>query len=397
MFSGSVVTGHCHGPGDRSGAVPLFSEFSSQALIHPGGRSEPLRLGYLPLVDSAPLLVADALDLFRKHDVRVTLRFCPSWTVLRDDIAVRSLEGGNLVAQMAIAGALGLGGAAAPCVVTATTSRNGNTLVLGEPLVEDVLASGATGSMPRPLQAASFAAALARRHARGKRAPVLALVFATHSYLLRHWLASAGLDPDRDVRIVAVPPDDVADQLSAGRIDGFYAGEPWGSSAVAAMAGRIALTTADIWPGHPEKILAFHQATLQAAPGAVVAATAAVIAAIKWLDQPANRRDAAALLRARALPDVPEEIILRALSGRLVYAPGEAPATAAELFFAGSSTSPDPRHGAWWFGQMQRWQHVPMTLPTPVPIVWRPDLWREAALAAGVINPSVRSFAGPLV
>ena len=362
----------------------------------PKQRFDTLRVGFVPLADSAPLLVADELGLFRRRGVDVALTLCPSWAGLRDRLTFGVLEAAQVLAPMPIADAIGLGGIRSTCVVTATTSRNGNTITLGASLAEEL---GDPEAWPRPLPVALFADALARRRARGMDKPVLAVVFAfsSHNYLLRHWLASGGIDADSDVRLVVVPPPLMVDELAKGAIDGFCAGEPWGSLAVGRRIGRIALTTADIWPWHPEKVLVFTAAALAADPDRVVAATSAVIEAIQWLDEPANRRDAAEMLHRRALPTIPAEVILRALHGRMSHGPDEPPTAAAELFFAGRGTAPDPMHGAWWFGQMQRWQHVPTSTPTPVASLWRPDLWREAAVAAGVVNPSMPSLAEPQV
>jgi ABC-type nitrate/sulfonate/bicarbonate transport system substrate-binding protein len=358
-----------------------------------------LRIGFVPLVDSAPLLVAEELGLFRRRGLNVTLVLCASWAGLRDRLTFGALDGAQMLAPMPISGALGLGGVRTDCVVTATTSRNGNTLTLGEALIAELAADlGDPASWPHPLPVAVFARALARRRARGLNPPVLAVVFAysSHHYLTRHWLASGGIDPDLEVRFSVVPPPLIAEQLAAGAIEGFCAGQPWGSRAVDLGVGRVVLTSADIWPAHPEKVLAFSRAVLEAGRGRVVAATAAVIEAIGWLEEPANRQHAAQLLHDRALPGIGVDVIRRTLSGRLVHAPGGAEAPAAELFFAGRGTAPDARHGAWWFGQMQRWGHVPMDQPTPVAGLWRIDLWREAALAAGIANPAPPSFAAPL-
>jgi ABC-type nitrate/sulfonate/bicarbonate transport system substrate-binding protein len=353
--------------------------------------TQVLRLGFMPLSDSAPLLVAEALGLFRRHGVSVALSACSSWAGLRDRVMVGALDGAQMLAPMPIAAALGLGGVRARFAVTATTSRNGNTITLGESLA--AVLPDAAG----PLTSAAFATALATRKARGLRPPVLAVVFAfsSHNYLLRHWLAAGGIDPDRDLHLVVVPPPLVAEQLACGEIDGFCSGEPWGSRAVDLRVGRIALTTSDIWPDHPEKLLAFGAAVLEADPQRVVAATAAVIEAANWLADPANGRDAAQLLHDRAMPDVPVEILALALAGRLVRAPDEAAAPAAPMFRGGGATAPDPAHGAWWFAQMVRWRHAPDGETNSAQSLWRPDLWRAAALAAGMAEPVIADIPAP--
>jgi glycosyltransferase involved in cell wall biosynthesis len=131
----------------------------------------------------------------------------------------------------------------------------------------------------------------------------------------------------------------IAEELAAGRIDGFCAGEPWGSRAVDLRCGRIALTTADIWPHHPEKVLAISAARLAEEPAQIEALAAAVVEAGIWLTDPAHRADATRIIQSRALPEVPAEIIALALSGQLVMTPDEAPRPAAAL----NATWPDDR------------------------------------------------------
>ena len=100
--------------------------------------------------------------------------------------------------------------------------------------------------------------------------------FSSRNYLLRHWLALGGLDPDRDLTLVVVPPARAVRILADGEVDGLCAGEPWGSHAAVLGAGRVALASGDIWPDHPEKVLAFREGLPRAA---AVALTVAAIAA----------------------------------------------------------------------------------------------------------------------
>ena len=176
---------------------------------------------------------------------------------------------------MPIALAAGLGGVKARVTVGAGLGANGNTITLSNSLVQDL------HRFARPLSAAAFAAVVRRRAEHGRPPLTLAVVFpfSSHNYLLRHWLASGGLDPDRDLRLTVVPPPIVAQSLLEGAIDGFCAGEPWGSHAAAIGAGRVALATGDIWPDHPEKVLAFREGLPREA---AVALTATGIAAARW-------------------------------------------------------------------------------------------------------------------
>jgi NitT/TauT family transport system ATP-binding protein/nitrate/nitrite transport system substrate-binding protein len=344
-----------------------------------------LRLGYVPLTDAAPLLVAESKGFFRRHGLRVALDPAASWAALRDRVALGVWDGGQMLSPMPIAASLGLSGVPATWQVTATMGRAGNTLVLGGALAD------ALGDAPFPLAPAAFAAALATLRASGAAAPCLAVVFpfSSHNYLLRHFLAAGGVDPDHDVRLVVLAPPALPEALASGRIDGFCAGEPWGSRAVDLRVGRIALTSAAIWPDHPEKVLAINAATGSAR---AIAATAAVIEAAAWLAFPENTAEAAHILHSQALPGVPEEIVALALAGRLKLGPDGASVAMPRVIVHGAGeTIPDPAEAEWFLGAMRRWGHAPADAALPDNL-WRPDLWRRAVAATGLSLPE---FAAP--
>lgn len=361
-----------------------ISSLSRPAVVRQCG-GDVLRLGFMPLCDCAPLLVADALGLFHAHGLTVSLTPLAAWVALRDRIAIGQLDGGQLLSPMPVAAALGLGGIASELRVVSVLARQGNTITLGARLMAEIADAAPELAALRPLPARALAAALAARRARGAAPPSVAVVFpySSHNYLLRHWLAEAGIDPEHDVRLRAVPPPLVADELAEGHIDGFCAGQPWGSRAVDLRCGQIALTTADIWPGHPEKVFAVAAARLERAPEQIDAAVAALIEAGMWLSDAANTAEAANILHARAMPNVPRAVIAQALSRDIVIAADEAPVATPGLQFHAAATYPHPEHGAWWLSQMQRWLHAP-DAPGVINRLWRPEVWRRGAAIAGV-------------
>ncbi|MBP0495849.1 CmpA/NrtA family ABC transporter substrate-binding protein [Pararoseomonas indoligenes] len=341
----------------------------------------PLRIGYVPLTDAAPLLVAEEMGLFRQHGARVALSEESAWAAVRDRLAHGILDGAHLLAPMPIALSCSLGGVRARLSVGAGIGRNGNTLTLSNAMAEEA------GLDPdgAPLSAEAFAAAIRARAAAGRPPLRLAAVFpfSSHHYLLRHWLASGGLDPDHDLRLVLVPPPRTARALEAGEVDGFCAGEPWGSHAAALGLGRVALTGGDIWPDHPEKVLAFREG-LPFESG--VAVTAAVIAAARWLDDPANRDDAARLMHARVFPFMARETVRLALDGLTPTANGTR-ALPAPMRFR-EATLARPEAAAWYLRQMRRWGHVPEGVPDESALSAFGDAtWHAAAALLGEAEP----------
>ncbi|MFC7539358.1 CmpA/NrtA family ABC transporter substrate-binding protein [Siccirubricoccus deserti] len=308
-----------------------------------------LRLGFVPLTDAAPLLVAEELGLFDAVGLRVALSACTGWAAVRDRLAFGALDAAHLQGPMPLALAAGLDGVQAQLIVGAGLGANGSTLTLSQPL------AAALGRFTLPLAAGAFAALLRRRADAGQPPPTLAVAFpySTHNYLLRHWLASAGLDPDRDLRLVVVPPPLLTQRLQAGLIDGFCAAEPWGSHAAALGIGTIALSSGDIWPNHPEKVLAFAADYAAQDPESAIACTAAIIAATRWLEEPANQAAAVAMLRRRAFPGLAAAEIAAAFEGMAQGLPLAAP-----LRFR-TATLPRRDQAAWFLRQMRRWGHLP--------------------------------------
>ena len=340
-----------------------------------------LRIGYVPLTDAAPLLVADSLGLFRQHGARVALSEESAWSALRDRVAHGMLDGAHMLAPMPIALACGLSGVRAAVSVGAGIGRNGNTLTLSLRMAEEA------GLDPDgvPLSAEAFATVVRGRAAAGRPPVRLAAVFpfSSHHYLLRHWLASGGLDPDRDLRLMVVPPPRTARALAQDEIDGFCAGEPWGSHAAALGLGRVALTGGDIWPDHPEKVLAFRTGLPEAQ---AVAVTAAVIAAARWLDDPMNRDDTLRLMRERVFPGMAAETLRLALNGETPTAEGTRLLPAPMRFR--EATLARPEAAAWYLGQMRRWGHVPASVTEAEALSAFGDAtWHAAAALLGEAEP----------
>lgn len=349
------------------------------SLPAPALPTRSLALGFVALTDAAPLIVAGALGLFARHGVRVTLAASASWAGLRDRVAYGALDGAHMLYPMPIAAALGLSGPPSVLAVAAGLGRNGNTLVLSSAQAD------ALADHPLPLAATAFAA-LVRARAQAGRPPLrLGVVHpvSSHNYLLRQWLISGGLDPEADVAMSVLPPPAMPGALAAGGLDGFCAGEPWGSAAVARGAGRIMLATGDIWPDHPEKVLAFRGAVAEADPAAAIAVTAAVIAAARWLDDPANWADAAAILARDAIPGVGPDVIAHSLAGRVPEPDGTTRALARPLAFR-AALAPHPAHAAFWLGCMRRGGHVPPGFDQAAALApFRHDLFARAAQALG--------------
>jgi nitrate/nitrite transport system substrate-binding protein len=351
-----------------------------------------LRLGFVPLVDCAPLAIAHAGGFFARYGLDVELSREPSWANIRDKVFIGALDGAHMLAAMPLSASLGLGGLPpVPMIVPAVLNLNGNAITVSSALWEQ-MAQASDQAALAPGRALRIV--VERRRAMGAPPLVFAVVFAysSHNYLLRFWLGQAGIDPDRDVRIVFVPPPLMPANLSARHIDGFCVGEPWNQRIVDLRAGRIVASTAEIWSNHPEKVFAVAQSWADQNPNALRAVVAAIVEAARWMDEPGNRAEAARVLAGPAYVNAPEEIVAAAMTGRPRF-DGDGPALSRPdyiVFHRYAANFPWRSQAAWTLGQMRRWGQLPdaVDIDALVARVYRPDIYREVACALGVPCPT---------
>jgi ABC-type nitrate/sulfonate/bicarbonate transport system substrate-binding protein len=265
-----------------------------------------VRLGFVPLTDCAPLVMADQLGLFKKFGLRVSLSRELGWATVRDKIVHGELEAAHALAAMPLAATLGLGSAPVECLTSLVLNLHGNAITLSHDLWKRGVRDG--NSLREAIRAA-----------RREKVFTFGVVFSfsSHRHLLRKWLSAHGIDPERDVRIVIVPPPQMAANLKAGNLDGFCSGEPWNSVAVQSRAGWIAATSAELEPGHPEKVLMVRKQYVERHAAEHSALVAALKEACEFCDQPENRPEVAATLARPEFVGVPAEILLRGLGGKL--------------------------------------------------------------------------------
>jgi len=253
--------------------------------IHLAAASKNLRLGFVPLTDCAPLVMAHELGLYKKYGLRVTLSRELGWATIRDKVIHRELDAAHAVAGMPFAATLGLGSIHCDCLSALMLNLNGNAIVLANDLWRRGVRDGVAlrGEISR---------------LRGQKLFTFGVVFpfSSHNFLLRGWLGAAGIHPDRDVRIVVLPPPQMVTNLKAGHLDGFCVGEPWNSVAVQAKTGWCVTTSAEFDPGHPEKVLMVSREFAERRDEEHVALVAALIEGCEFCDVPGNRNEIVATL-----------------------------------------------------------------------------------------------------
>lgn len=327
--------------------------------------SETLKLGFVPLVDAAPLIVADQRGFFIRHGLNVGLSREPSWATVRDKVSVGVLDGAQMLGAMPLAATLGLPAFPTPLVSGVVLNRGGNNITVSAELGRQMQEAA-----PGPRDAANSGLALARVIARRKLAGAPPLTFgvtfpwSSHNYLLRAWLVASGIDPERDVRIAVAPPPLMVAKLAARHLDGYCAGEPWCQRAADLGIGTVVAATVEIRPGHFEKVLAVRKAWAEERPEIHHALIAAVIEAQDWIDDPANRPEVARLMVTHAFVDAPAELVERALAGRILTTGDGDERQVTDFMTFGRKASGLPRviNSEWTLAQMQRWGQAPLDI-----------------------------------
>ena len=301
-----------------------------------------------------------------------------SWATVRDRLVFRQVQAAHLLGPLAIAVSLGIGqhraALAAPFLLNSTAIRSWSP-------ARSRARAGFPGTARGDPAAASAALASALR---GRGKPVFGIVHraSSHALMLRHWLAAAGLEAERDVLLRVLPPSLTAEALRAGEIDGFCAGEPWGSRAIGLGVGETMALGARIWRRGVEKVLALREDWMEANPEAVDRLLRALDRAARWCDDPANHPDLAALLARPCYVDQPAALILRALSGRLLLSRSGAAATAGDflMFHRDATNYPSAGQALWTYAQFRRWRMVEASAQAEqdAASVFRPDIYRRA-------------------
>jgi nitrate/nitrite transport system substrate-binding protein len=341
-----------------------------------------LKVGFIPIIDCAAVVMAEELGAYERQGLEVEIRREVSWANVRDKLALGVLDASHILAPLPLAQTLGIDSVSVPMINAMTLEVNGNAVTLSAGLWREIEEAAPELAAKRPLDARALAAVVARRRARNAPPVVLASVFpySVQNYMLRLWLSSGGLDPDRDVRLTVVPPPHTVAQLSGGEIDGYCVGEPWNKQSESLGIGRIALTGPDIWRGMPEKVLGTTEAWAERHPETLKALIKALIEASLWLDDPANRREAARILSSPRYLNMPADVMAHTLEQ-----PGF------HVFQKEDTNFPWRSHADWFLKQMVRWNQAPADIDISAVSdrVYRTDFYRAAAWEMGVDCPAV--------
>lgn len=356
--------------------------------------TEHLTIGFLPLVDACLPILAHEHGFAEEEGVALSFQRDVSWATVLDRLLYGHSDAAHLIAPLAIATTLGRGRPAQPLATPFVLGLNGNAVTLSTALAARVAEPGRL-SDPVALGAALAAEAAARKAAGRKLRFGVVHRYSSHNYMLRYWLAASGIRPDEDVEIATVAPPFVADAMEAGEIDGACVGEPWNSAAVARGVGAIVLATAQIWRRGVEKVLAFRAPVLEARRPAAEALIRAMRKAGAHFVDPANWQANAEILARPEYVGADVDLILGAISDRLVLVQGAEPVPYADFMFQHREAANFPwvSQAEWLYTQLVRWDHLAYSAEDAAAAarVFRPDVYRSALAGTGDLLPGASS------
>lgn len=356
-----------------------------------------LNIGFVPLTDCVTLAVAKEKDFFRNNGLDVNLCKEMSWANIRDKLAYGVLDCAQMLATMPITSTLGHAGWKQNTVTSLVLGLNGNAVTVSDQLYQELKRINADFDQDRPVTASVLKELIEIRKASGDELLSFAHVFptSTHNYFLRYWMASAGIDPDRDVRLIVIPPQQMVSNLEAGHIDGFCAGEPWNQYAVSRGKAHVLITSYEIWNNAPDKVLGVNSEWMSANPLTHNAVVKSLLQAADWLDDKANRIEAARIISREEYVGIPEDVILPPLLGEYKYHNDGGSETIANFntYFKYSAAFPWHSHAAWYIEQMKRWHDLPETVDCKQVVkgIYLVDHYREVAIEMGIDYPLANS------
>ncbi len=340
-----------------------------------------VRIGIIALTDCSSIVMAHELGLFKKHGIESTISKEASWAVIRDRLTLGENQATHMLIGTPYAMTMGLQGSPVKAtIIPMYLNRNGQAITLTKTLLDRGVKT------PQQLKPLAL-------EAKAKGAPMtFAMTYppGTHAMWMRYWLGAGGINPDRDVTLITIPPAQMVANMKVGKMDGFCVGEPWNARSIVDGIGFTAITTQQMWKDHPEKVLGFTEEFAIKNPRTVKAVMRAVLEASQWNDKLENRPRMAEVVSQPQYINCPKEVILGRLLGDYEYGDGRKEKDKFYMtFFDRQTNFPIKSHGTWWLTQFRRWGMVkePPDYKGLVDRVHRPDIFREVAKQMGVETP----------
>lgn len=326
------------------GMVPQQIRNSAWAAGSDAPEVKEVKIGFIPLTDCAPVVVASQMGFDKKYGIKITPSKEASWAGVRDKVVNGELQAAHILYGLVYGVQMGLGGQQNDMAVLMALNNNGQGITLSNQLKEKGVTTG-------PL--------LKRLIDNENRDYTFAQTFptGTHAMWLYYWLAANGIHPFNDVKTIVVPPPQMVANMRIGSMDGFCVGEPWNARAIFDKVGFSVATSQDIWVDHPEKVLGTTADFIAKNPNTALAMTKAILEACRYIDATANRSQVAKLISGKAYVNAPEQVIEGRFLGHYENGIGkkwEDP-NYMKFFSDGRVNFPYLSDGMWFLTQHKRW------------------------------------------
>lgn len=348
-----------------------------------------VKIGFIPLTDCASVVMAAELGLDKKYGVKIVPTKEASWPGVRDKLVNGELDMAHVLYGLIYGVHMGTAGPKKDMAVLMNLNHNGQAITLSKKLAD----AGA-------VDAASLAAVMAK----DKREYTFAQTFptGTHAMWIYYWLASAGINPMKDAKVITVPPPQMVANMRVGNMDGFCVGEPWNHRAILDGIGITAATTQQVWKDHPEKVLGTTAEFCQKYPNTARAVTAAILEAGKWIDSGlSNKNKMAETIAQRAYVNTGVDAINQRILGRYQNGLGKTwdDPDHMKFFNEGKVNFPYLSDGMWFLTQHKRWGLI-KDHPDYLGIakqINRIDIYKQAAAATKTPLPSSEMRSSKLI
>ena len=344
-------------------------------------------LGFIALTDAAPLIVAKEKGIFAKYgmpDVEVTKQ--ASWGTTRDNLVLGSqgngIDGAHILTPMPYlisTGKVTQNNVPTPMYILARLNLDSQCISVGAEYAP----------LKIGLDTKPFKTALEKKKASGKSIKA-AMTFpgGTHDLWIRYWLAAGGIDPDKDIETIVVPPAQMVANMKVGTMDCFCVCEPWNEQLKNQKIGYTALTTGELWNKHPEKAFAMRADWVDKNPNAAKALLMAVQESQMWCEKLENRKEIAKIVSKRQWIGAPYADLVDRLEGKFDYGTGRVVANSPHImkYWKDNASYPYQSHDLWFLTENVRWGKFTgkEDFKALIAKVNREDLWKEAAKELGV-------------
>ena len=320
-----------------------------RAVVYAAGSDKPekeeVKIGFIPLTDCASIVMASVLGFDKKHGVKIIPSKESSWASVRDKLVSGELDFAHVLYGLVYGVHVGAAGPKKDMAVLMTINNNGQAITLSKKLADKGAVDGAS---------------LAKLMASDKREYTFAQTFptGTHAMWLYYWMASHGINPLTDAKVITVPPPQMVANMRVGNMDGFSVGEPWNHRAIIDGIGITATTSQDVWKDHPEKVLGTTSEFVKKNPNTARAVTAAVLEASQWIDSGLqNKAKMAETIADKSYVNTSVDAINQRILGRYQNGLGKTwdDANYMKFYNDGAVTFPYLSDGMWFLTQHKRW------------------------------------------